>query len=417
MFIEKATSFYKKKLFIFFVIFLFFLKNKNSNIDKKKLKIIYKSQINNDFFFKINETQNSLESYYNYFNLCKSLKRINNNKNKRINKYPFISICIPVYNTEKYIERAVLSIINQSFLDLEIIIVNDFSNDNTLNIIKKLKKEDDRIRIINHNINSGVYNCRVEAALNANGKYILFLDPDDIILNQNLLKYLYIYNSYYNLDIIEFLVYHKEENKNFIYYPKNNNLNHNHNYKNNIIYQPDLSDIIFFAPNTKKNKYINCRTIWNKIYRKELILKSIEYIGEEYYFNKNLIYADDTILNIINFHFAKNYSNIKIGGYLYNVRSSSMSNGFININHRIKQNKSYFFYCKLLYKYIKDFDKDRNFLYYEINIDKIRIIEFKKLHINNYLEKFKLLLYEIKNDYKSSKLLKDLMHKLLLELI
>jgi len=415
MFKKKALSFNIKILFLFFTIFLFFFNAKFSNLAHKPLKIINKSQNNNDIFLKINETQNSIKSYYNYFNICNNLIKLNNKK-KSINKHPFVSICIPVYNTEKYIERAVLSIINQSFQDFEIIIVNDCSNDNTLNIIKRLQKEDDRIRLINHTKNSGVYNCRSQAALNANGKYILFLDPDDLILNQNLLENLYNYNSYYNLDIIEFLVYHKKEKKNDIYYPKSFKLNHNHKYKNKIICQPELSDIIFFTPNTKAHIDIICRTIWNKIYRKELILKSIEYIGEEYYFNNNLIVADDTFLNIINFHFAKNYSIIRIGGYLYNVRSSSMSNGFISINHRIKQNISYFFYFKLLYKYIKDFEKDRNFLYNEININKKRIIEFKKLHINDYLEKVKLFLYEIKNDEKSSELLKNLMNNLLLKL-
>lgn len=411
MFKEKIISSKLKIFYLFFIIFFFF-KSKNSILDNQ---LFNKSKNNNDIFLKINKTQNSLKSYYNYFNICNNLIKLHN-KNKSINKFPFVSICIPVYNTEKYIERAILSIINQSFQDFEIIITNDFSNDNTLNIINRLQKEDDRIRIINHNNNSGVYNSRVEAALYANGKYILFLDPDDIILNQYLLEYLYKYNSHYNLDIIEFLVYHIKENRNYIYYPKNTGLNHNHNYKNNIIYQPELSDIIFFAPNTKAYNHITCRTIWNKIYRKELILKSIEYIGEEYYFNKNLIVADDTFLNIINFHFAKNYSIIKIGGYLYNVKSSSMSNGYISINHRIKQNISFFFYFKLLYKYIKDFDKDRNYLYNEFKIFKIRIIEFKKLHINDYLEKVKLFLYEIKNDNKSSELLKNLVNKLLLEL-
>jgi len=411
MFKEKVISF--KLLLFFFTIFLLIFIIKISNLNKKQLKI-FKSKKNNDIFLKINETQNSLKSYYNYFNICNKLIRLHN-KNHSINKYPFVSICIPVYNTEKYIERAVLSIINQSFQDFEIIIVNDCSNDNTLNIIKRLQKEDDRIRIINHYNNSGVYKSRVEAALNANGKYMLFLDPDDIILNQYLLEYLYNYNSYYNLDIIEFLVYQKREKKNYIYYPKNTVLNHKHNFKNNIIYQPELSGIIF-APNTKTYFILICRTIWNKVFRRELILKSIEYIGEEYYFNKNLIVADDTFLNIITFHFAKNYSSIKIGGYLYNLRSSSMSNGFINIKHRIRQNISFFFYFKLLYKYIKDFDKDRNLLFNEINIFKNRIIEFKKLHINDYLEKVKLFLYEIKNDNKSSEILKNLMNKLLLEL-
>jgi hypothetical protein len=67
MFIEKATSFDQKKLFLFFTIFLFFLKTKNSNFDNQQLKIINESQTNNNSILKINETQNSLKSYYNYF--------------------------------------------------------------------------------------------------------------------------------------------------------------------------------------------------------------------------------------------------------------------------------------------------------------------------------------------------------------
>ena len=145
-------------------------------------------------------------------------------------------------------------------------------------------------------------------------------------------------------------------------------------------------------------------------------MKTIDYIGEEYYYNRNLIIADDTILNIMNFHFAKNYSNIKIGGYLYNEKAASMSRGFINKNHRIKQDISFYLYFKLLYKYIKDFDKDRNFMYNEINTNQMRIIEFKKLNISDYIGKVKLLLYQIKNDDKSSELLKNLIHKLLLDL-
>ena len=413
---DKVISFNKKKFFLFFMIFLFLFKTKISYFDNKQLKVINIQQINsNHSLLKINETHNSLKQFNDYFNICNKLIRFNN-KNTIRDKNPFISICIPVYNTEKYIERAVLSVINQSFQNFEIVIVNDFSNDSSLNIIKRLQKQDDRIRLINHYKNAGVYNSRIEAALNANGKYILFLDPDDIILNQYLFEYLYNYSIYYNLDIIEFLVYHKKEWQNFIYYPRKTVLNHNHNFNNSIIYQPELSDIIFFEPNTKKYNDIICRTIWNKIYRRELLLKTFDYIGEEYYYNNNLIIADDTILNIINFHFAKNYSNIKIGGYLYNERAISMSRGFMNKNHRIKQNISFYLYFKLLYKYIKDFDKDRNFMYNEINTNQMRIIEFKKLNISDYIEKVKLLLYEIKNDDKSSDLLKNLIHKLLLNL-
>jgi hypothetical protein len=67
MFIEKVTSFDQKKLFLFFAIFFFFLKTKNSNFDNQQLKIINESQTNNNSILKINETQNLLKSYYNYF--------------------------------------------------------------------------------------------------------------------------------------------------------------------------------------------------------------------------------------------------------------------------------------------------------------------------------------------------------------
>ena len=103
--------------------------------------------------------------YFNFINDCKKLK--NYNRIKIYSTYPFISVCIPVFNMEKYIEKALFSILNQSFQDFEIIIVNDFSNDNTEKIIRKIQLEDNRIKIINHSKNLGVYHSRVEAALNS----------------------------------------------------------------------------------------------------------------------------------------------------------------------------------------------------------------------------------------------------------
>ena len=89
-----------------------------------------------------------IKSYIKYINDCKIHKRYN--RIKMINENPYISICIPALNMNKYIERAILSIINQSFQDFEIIIVNDNSKDDTENIIKRLQLEDNRIKLINH---------------------------------------------------------------------------------------------------------------------------------------------------------------------------------------------------------------------------------------------------------------------------
>ena len=234
------------------------------------------------------------------------------NQNKTINyTNPFISVCLPIYNMEKYIERSLLSIINQSFKNFEIIAVNDNSNDQTTNIIQRLKSKDNRIKIINHNKNLGVYASRVEAILYSKGEYILLIDPDDMILNKNLFKELFNYNLKNHLDIIEFSVFYQKEKRNKIYFPPEHEFNHYHRFKKEIIYQPELSNILFYQPNINNYSKIICRTIWNKLYKKNLIIKTINYIEKEFN-NEFLIAADDTPINTINFQFANNYSNNKL---------------------------------------------------------------------------------------------------------
>lgn len=86
------------------------------------------------------------------------------------------SIIVPLYNKEKYIARAIYSALNQSFKNFEIIVVNDGSTDNSLNVIKKIK--DARIRIINQK-NLGASNARNTGIKKAKAPYIAFLDADD----------------------------------------------------------------------------------------------------------------------------------------------------------------------------------------------------------------------------------------------
>ena len=113
---------------------------------------------------------------------------INYDREKIYNNYPFISIGIPVNNMENYIERNLLSIINQSFQDFEIVIVNDASEDNTENIIKRFQANDKRIKLLSHSKKLGVYHSRIDAIYNSKSKYTLLMDPDDMYLNENLFK-------------------------------------------------------------------------------------------------------------------------------------------------------------------------------------------------------------------------------------
>lgn len=89
-----------------------------------------------------------------------------------------ISVVIPAYNVESCINRSVSSVLNQSFDDLEVIIIDDGSNDRTPSICDELAKKDHRVKVL-HQKNSGVSEARNVGIRHSLGKYIFFLDADD----------------------------------------------------------------------------------------------------------------------------------------------------------------------------------------------------------------------------------------------
>lgn len=91
-----------------------------------------------------------------------------------------VSIIIPVYNCEKYIEHTLKSVLNQAYKNFEVLVVDDASTDRSMEIIKQYAKKDTRIKIFNMPQNSGVSACRNLAISKASGRYIAFLDSDDI---------------------------------------------------------------------------------------------------------------------------------------------------------------------------------------------------------------------------------------------
>jgi len=90
-----------------------------------------------------------------------------------------ISIILPIYNMQDYISECLESVLNQTFKDLEIICVNDFSMDNSMTIVKNYAKNDKRIKIVNNEKNRGLGGARNAGLDAATGEYIIFCDTDD----------------------------------------------------------------------------------------------------------------------------------------------------------------------------------------------------------------------------------------------
>ena len=111
-----------------------------------------------------------------------------------------ISVIIPVYNVEKYIKKCLDSVVNQTFKDIEIIVVNDGSPDNSSKIIKEYMKEDKRIKYYEKD-NGGQGSARNLAITKSTGEYLIFVDSDDYI-DLNMLEKMYDYAKKSKLDIV-----------------------------------------------------------------------------------------------------------------------------------------------------------------------------------------------------------------------
>lgn len=124
-----------------------------------------------------------------------------------------VSIIVPVYNNELYLEKCLDSIINQTYKNIEIILINDGSTDNSLNILRKYEKKDKRIIIIDKK-NEGVSIARNAGIKKSTGEYITFVDSDDYI-DLNFIEELHNAMINNNVDLVRcnYQVHYKELNK------------------------------------------------------------------------------------------------------------------------------------------------------------------------------------------------------------
>ena len=223
------------------------------------------------------------------------------------NREPFISIIVPVYNTEQYLKRCLDSVINQTFKDIEIIVVNDCSPKNCDEILKEYN--DERIVYIKHDINKGTLASRKTGSINANGKYITYLDSDDE-LYINACQIIYDKYKKIEVDIIHFSAEAVLDDKlNISAKEKTKAINKVEWYlssSRNLINEKYL----FYEVAQEKLPHNMC----GKAYKNELIKKSIDYIPDV-----RLNNAEDMLQFLITIYFASSYSAINNKLYIYHI--------------------------------------------------------------------------------------------------
>ena len=376
---DKSLSNLTKKLFIiFFFNSLFidpFINYESQNQDGRLKKSIFK---------EIATFENSVNLSYQNFNEFRKIncdnKLIEGNQKFNKNENPEVSIIITIYNQAYDIHKSLRSVQNQSIKNIEIIIVDDCSLDNSLDIIKEYQKYDKRILLISHNSNEGTIKSRTDGIKKAKGKYITIIDGDDSLIHKDILKNCLYIAQKGNIDVVEF-------RGAFFLNGKFKGIVNDYNDINveNILYQPELRVKFFYKTGKYKLTLIN-RVIWGKFIKKNIFIELLNYIGSEYV-NEYINYAEDCIMALGIYHIAKSYYVMKEIGYYYAFEKKKNSIKLNNnkvckiMNDGI--NNFYFNYLKFMVDKHNKNKKEIRSAYNELLIlkfEKILEMNLKKRH-------------------------------------
>ena len=310
----------------------------------------------------------SINTFYEFRSINRQNKLIDENPKFKKQRKPDITVIMTVHNQAHCLHKCLRSIQNQSLKNLEIIIVDDCSLDNSTEIIKEYKKEDPRIVFIEHDTNEGAIKSRTDGIRKAKGKYITIIDGDDALIHKDILKDCFYIAQKANLDVVEFQKFIYSSGKFSIRVTKFPHIN-----LQNIIFQPELRNK-FICMNSKHHYYLRNRQICGKFIKNELFQKALNYIGKDYtedYINV----AEDTIMAIGIYHMANSYYLAKELGYLYSFDPKVKD--FPKVNNKV---------CKVTDK-IKEFDsmKYSKFLVEKAgNNTKEQILAYKGIMNTNF---------------------------------
>ena len=329
-----------------------------------------------------------------YLDSCLKGKLINKNINKK-NEIIKISAIIPIFNCQNSVISVIRSIQNQNMHELEILLVNDNSKDNSSKLIQKLQKEDHRIKIINNKKNMGTLYSRCIGVLEAKGKYIFPLDNDDMIFDKNIFNIVYKEAVIHNYDIIGFKHIQANDYKANIKEMKEGCHMHNNEF---VIYQPKLS---LFCISRNDKFSINEVHIWSKSIKTSIYQKSVNAIGKKRY-SLFISWGEDIAMVFTLFNFAKSYRYmLNYGLFRCNIKSSA-SNIMPSSNKLLGD----LLFLDIIYSFTKNTLKDKKFVVYKAIQIKFRISNSSlNLFNKNYLI---LLLKRIFNCNYISKKDKDL---------
>ena len=244
-----------------------------------------------------------------------------------LNNYPLLSVIVPVYNTEAFLKKCLDSLLQETYPNMEIIVVNDHSPDNAEAIIEEYVEKYDNIRCVKNEKNEGLFTARLKGFEVAKGDYICSVDSDDFVgvdyHRQLMLRAL---ETSADIVVSKFVVYNVENNT-FFY----------RTYGNYAIENIDLKgkDILldfFSTEGETSHRWL----VWNKVYKKSLWDKCYCDLKK---LNTHLIMLEDLIYGCILMSKAKRYVSCDEDTYFY-VKHPNSSTGLAGNSRKLFKNLS-----------------------------------------------------------------------------
>ena len=277
-------------------------------------------------YFKKDKIDNYLKpefvTKFNYFTKACLKSVLFDKKRYHLSPHPKISIIMPIYNGGKYLYYSLRSIQNQKMKDIEIILVDDYSSDDSLKIIQKFLTEDQRIRLIKNFENRKILFSKSFAALNSNGKYIMQLDQDDIFIREDAFDLLFLEAENNNLDLVHIRDFVKPnfffDRKTIINTPDAHLIfPQQMHYKS----QPDLKNKNFI----EKNNYL----LWGLLIKSELYKKSIYHLWP-IIINYQIIFHEDYTISFMLVIYAKRYKYLNNFALIHLSHANAASGNHLN---------------------------------------------------------------------------------------
>ena len=362
------------------------------------------SDLTNNYRIEINNYLERENQSINFSKLCVEEKLMDSTKYNLSDK-PLISIILPSFNKENVLMKSIRSIQNQSFKNIEIIIVDDHSTDNSINIYNYLLESEPRVRIFYHLKNMGVWRTRIDGVLYSKGKYILFFDTGDLYADNYVLEDAFNLIEKYHLDSLRMLFkifnnYSTIEKSKIAPFPINAEYN-------KIVYKKE--NIIKY----NKEIFTDWGNLWTRLTKADILIKGL-FILDTRILNiyKNL--WEDLWWNRIIDEVSYSLLIIKRYGYLY--YKDGKGEGAIKVDTKNEKDKMIHEFLYFLYFDLEFLPKNDT---KAIIINQLRKYNDTNsiINLNNFISKFYILdnflLILLKDPYISfndKKFLQDLLN-------